>query len=84
MGFRGFIEGIALDTFTKEFNKRLSLLQKSVSSNSGNATVTKVNKDGTVDVNLNGQVITGVSPGSQPIGVGSTSYLVDGKQLLGR
>jgi hypothetical protein len=82
MGFRSFVEDLALQIFIKEYGMRQPLISQSVSSNTGVATVSKINNDGTVDVTLNGQTYTGVAAGSSPIGVGSNKMMVNGTQLL--
>lgn len=82
MGFKSFVEQTAFDIFVKEYNLRQPLAQKAANSNTGLAQVTKLNSNGTVDVTINGQLITGVSPGSSPIGIGSTRQIVNGIQLI--
>lgn len=80
--FRDYVENLALQLWVKEFNRSQPLLNQAQSDGTGQAQVTKMNTDGTIDVTLNGQTYSKVSPGTRPTGVGMTVQLVDGKQII--
>ena len=80
-GFKDFVTSIALDVFNKQYNSRQPLTEKAAQNNTGQGTIDKINTDGTVHVNLNGNVIENVSISSSPQ-KGASVIVVAGKRVL--
>lgn len=83
MSFKQFVKGEATTHARNYYQRQQPMLSKSTETDTGEAEVTKLNSDGTVDVKLNGNTISNVNPGSKGgLGVGASVVVVAGKTLV--
>lgn len=83
MSFKTRVETIAQSVFNQQHSKQQPLVEKSVANTkpTGEAEISKINTDGTVNVKINDRIIENVSTSKAPK-VGSKQMLVNGKRLI--
>lgn len=80
--FKDFVTTVANEEFNKVWNQKKALVTQAAQSDTGEAEITKMNSDGTVDVKHKGTVFKSVAPPSNPPKVGNTVMLLGGKKVL--
>lgn len=83
MSLGRFIDRSIKAEVTRQMNNKIDLFAKAQGSNdlTGPAEVTRLNSDGTVNVNFKGREVRNVAPGAKPVGVGTQAILQSGKKL---
>jgi hypothetical protein len=81
-GFKDYIDDAINQGANKAYRQKQPLINQAAGATTGSGTLTKINKDGTVDCILNGQEFKSISPSSTPPKLNMPVMLVAGKKAL--